>query len=216
MTRTRYQETLAILRNSIIQMGKLSQNAIHNSIEALKDLDIELAESVIEGDQVIDDYELRIEKCVAQLISLQSPTAGDMRLVTSCLKIAIDLERMSDLAVDIAQSTKKIEGEHIKPLIDIPHMAETAESMLEQVMRAFEDNNVTLAESVAKLDDEIDRKFYEVWKELISMMVQDDTTINNASHLLFVIRYLERIGDHACNVCESVVYIASGKREDLN
>ena len=216
MTRTRYQETLAILRNSIIQMGKLSQDAIHNSIEALKDLDIELAESVIEGDKVIDDYELRIEKCVAQLISLQSPTAGDMRLVTSCLKIAIDLERMSDLAVDIAQSTKKIGGEHIKPLIDIPHMAETAESMLEQVMRAFEDNNVTLAESVAKLDDEIDIKFYEVWKELISMMVQDETIINNASHLLFVIRYLERIGDHACNVCESVVYIASGKREDLN
>ncbi len=216
MTRTRYQETLAILRNSIIQMGKLSQDAIHNSIEALKDLDIELAESVIDGDQVIDDYELRIEKCVAQLISLQSPTAGDMRLVTSCLKIAIDLERMSDLAVDIAQSTKKIEGEHIKPLIDIPQMAETAESMLEQVMIAFENNDVKLAESVAKLDDEIDRTFYEVWKELISMMAQDETIINNASHLLFVIRYLERIGDHACNICESVVYIASGIREDLN
>ncbi|WP_094229052.1 phosphate signaling complex protein PhoU [Methanolobus psychrotolerans] len=216
MTRTKYQETLGILRRNVTQMGKLSQDAIHNSIAALKELNIDLAENVIEGDQIIDDYELSIEKCVAQLISLQSPTAGDMRLVTSCLKIAIDLERMSDLAVDIAQSTKKIEGNHIKPLIDIPKMAEMAESMLEQAMIAFENNDVSLAESVAKLDDEIDRTFYAVWKELMKMMIQDETIINNASHLLFVIRYLERIGDHACNICESVVYNASGKRENLN
>ncbi|WP_319506418.1 phosphate signaling complex protein PhoU [uncultured Methanolobus sp.] len=216
MTRTKYQETLGILKNDIIQMGKLSQDAIHNSIAALKNLDIELAESVIEGDEIIDDYERNIEASVSQLIALQSPIAGDMRFVTSCLKIAIDLERMADLATDIAKNTTKIEGNHIKPLIDIPKMAEIAENMLEQVMTAFANNDVKLAESVAKLDDEIDRTFYEVWKELISMMAQDETIINNASHLLFVIRYLERIGDHACNVCESVVYIASGKREDLN
>ncbi|WP_292468147.1 phosphate signaling complex protein PhoU [Methanolobus sp.] len=216
MTRTKYQETLGILKANIREMGKLSQDAIHNSVIALKNLDVNLAETVIDGDQVIDDYELRIEKCVSQIISLQSPTAGDMRLVTSCLKIAIDLERMSDLAFDIAQSTKRIEEEHIKPLIDIPKMAEIAENMLEQVMIAFANNDVKLAESVAKLDDEIDRTFYEVWKELITMMAQDENIINYASQLLFVIRYLERIGDHACNVCESVVYIASGKREELN
>lgn len=216
MTRTKYHETLDILKNDIIEMGKLAQKAINNSTLALKELDRELANSVIDGDQAIDDYEMKIEKSISQIIALQSPTAGDMRLVTSCLKIAIDIERMSDLAVNIAEIANEMEGEHVKPLVDIPKMAETANSMLEQAMVAFATNDTKLAEATAKKDDEIDKAFYTIEKELIEMMIEDDSVITNASHLLFVLRYIERIGDHACNICESIVYIAEGQREDLN
>ncbi|WP_406670499.1 phosphate signaling complex protein PhoU [Methanolobus sp. ZRKC4] len=216
MTRTKYHEMLGILKNNVTQMGKLSQDAINNSMKALKELDMELAKSVIDGDQAIDDYEMKIEKCISHIIARQSPTAGDMRLVTACFKIAIDLERMSDLAVNVAEVAERIEGEHIKPLINIPKMAETAENMLEQAMIAFASNDVELATSTAKRDDKIDRTFYATEKELIEMMIKDDTIITNASYLLFVLRYLERIGDHACNICESVVYMASGERVDLN
>jgi phosphate transport system protein len=185
-------------------------------IKALKELDKELAKTVIDGDQPIDDYEMKIEKSISQIIALQSPTAGDMRFVTSCLKIAIDIERMSDLAVNIAEITERMEGDHVKPLVDIPKMAEIANSMLEQAMVAFENSDAELAEATAKKDDGIDSLFYAIEKELIEMMIEDDSIITNASHLLFVLRYIERIGDHACNICESIVYIADAKRKDLN
>ena len=216
MTRTKYHETLDILKNDIIEMGKLSHEAISKSITALKELDRELAKTVIDGDQVIDDYEMKVERSISQIIALQSPTAGDMRFVTSCLKIAIDIERMSDLAVNIAEIAKDMEGGHVKPLVDIPKMAETANDMLEQTMVAFETNDAELAEYTAKKDDEIDKAFYAIEKELIEMMIEDENIITNASHLLFVLRYIERIGDHACNICESIVYITEGQREDLN
>ncbi|MBP1910049.1 phosphate signaling complex protein PhoU [Methanolobus bombayensis] len=216
MTRTRYHETLDILKNDVKEMGKLAHEAIDNSIKSLKELDKGLAQDVIDGDQPIDDYEMKIERSISQIIALQSPTAGDMRFVTSCLKIAIDIERMSDLAVNIAEITKEIEGEHVKPLVDIPKMAEMANNMLEDAMTAFENNDAKLAEDTAKRDDEIDKSFYAIEKELIEMMIEDDSIITNASHLLFVLRYIERIGDHACNICESIVYIAEGQRKDLN
>lgn len=216
MTRKKYHETLDMLKNDVAEMGKLSNDAINNSIKALKELDRELAKNVIDGDETIDDYEMKIERSISQIIALQSPTAGDMRFVTSCLKISIDIERMSDLAVNIAEITEKIEGDHVKPLIDIPKMAETASIMLEQAIKAFVNNDVELAKSTAKMDDDVDRLFYAIEKELIEMMIEDENIITNASHLLFVLRYLERIGDHACNICESIVYMVSGERVDLN
>jgi phosphate transport system protein len=216
MTRTKYHESLDILKKDVKDMGKLATEAIDNSIKALEELDKELAKTVIDGDQPIDDYEMKIEKSISQIIALQSPTAGDMRFVTSCLKIAIDIERMSDLAVNIAEITERMEGDHVKPLVDIPKMAEIANSMLEQAMVAFENSDAELAEATAKKDDGIDSLFYAIEKELIEMMIEDDSIITNASHLLFVLRYIERIGDHACNICESIVYIADAKRKDLN
>lgn len=216
MIRTRYQQSLEALKKNIVEMGDEAQKAINMSAQALKYLDMELADKVIEHDEVIDEYDLKIEKCVSQLIARENPTAGDMRLVTSCLKISIDIERMSDLAADIAKVTKRIQGEHIKPLIDIPKMAEIAENMLKQSIIAFETLDCELAKKTALEDDKIDELFYATERELIEMMAQDKTIINNASHLLFVLRYLERIGDHACNICESVVYMGTSKRVDLN
>ena len=197
-------------------MGTKSQEAVINSMQSLNSLDLELAEKVIQEDEIIDDYELKIEKCASQLIARQNPTAGDMRLVTSCIKIAIDLERMSDLAVDIANMVKCLEQEHTKPFSNILKMGEIGEDMLEQALKAFETMDEKLARSTALKDDMIDQLFHETQTKLIEMMVEDRSMINNASYLLFVLRYLERMGDHACNICESVVYMASGERVDLN
>jgi phosphate transport system protein len=201
---------------NIILMGEKTQIAVANSIKSLLEIDIELANEVIEGDQIIDDLDDTIEKCVHQLIARQSPTAGDMRLVTSCLRISIDIERMADMAVDIARITKRIEGEHIRPLTAIPEMGNIVQNMLHQTIVAFETNDGELAKSTAKEDDKVDRLFYSTERELIDIMIEDRSIITNASHLLFVLRYLERMGDHACNICESVVYMASSERVSLN
>jgi phosphate transport system protein len=216
MTRTHYQHSLNVLKTKVIEMGEKSHKLIADSIQALDLKDIELAEQVIKGDKEIDDYDLMIERCVSQLIARESPTAGDMRFVTSCFKISLDLERMSDNAVDIAKSTRCLEEGHTKPPGNILKMAELGEEMLRQSMRAFDTLDEDLARATAREDDKIDRLFYETQQELIEMMSEDRSIINNASYLLFVIRYLERIGDHACNICESVVYMASGERVDLN
>ncbi len=216
MTRTKYHESLEVLKTDILDMGILTHNAISSSLKALKKLDYGLAESVVEGDKTINDYEMKIENSISQIVARQSPTAGDMRLVISCLKIAIDLERMSDLAVDIAEVAEEIEGEHVKPFEDIPKMVENTNIMLQQAMIAFSNNDAHLAELTAKKDDEIDKAFYFIEKELIDMMLKDKNLISNASKLLFVLRYIERMADHACNICESIVYIAEGQRERLN
>ncbi|QLC51096.1 phosphate signaling complex protein PhoU [Methanolobus zinderi] len=216
MTRQRYQENLDTLKRYVIEMGEKSYKSVEDSMYSLNSIDMELAEQVIQGDREIDEYDLKIEKCVSQLIARQSPTAGDMRLVTSCLKISLDLERMSDLAVDIAKVTKCIEEEHTKPFSNILKMSEMGKQMLQHSMIAFETLDEDLARKTAAKDDEVDKLFYESENQLMEMMSEDKLIINNASYLLFVLRYLERIGDHACNICESVVYIASGERADLN
>lgn len=216
MTRTHYQHSLEVLKRNVIEMGEKSHKLIGDAIHALDSRNIELAEKVITGDKEIDDYDLRIERCVSQLIARESPTAGDMRLVTSCFKISLDLERMSDNAVDIAKGTRCLEEGHAHPPENIFKMAELGQEMLRQSMKAFETLDEKLARATAKEDDKIDRLFYETQSKLIEMMSEDKSMINNASYLLFVIRYLERIGDHACNICESVVYMASGERVDLN
>ncbi len=216
MTRQRYQENLNTLKRYVMEMGEKSYKSVEDSMYSLNSIDMELAEQVIQGDREIDEYDLKIEKCVSQLIARQSPTAGDMRFVTSCMKISLDLERMSDLAVDIAKVTKCIEEEHTKPFSNILKMAELGKQMLQHSMIAFETLDEELARRTAAKDDEIDKLFYESENQLMEMMSEDRSMINNASYLLFVLRYLERIGDHACNICESVVYIASSERVNLN
>ena len=216
MVRERYQKELDSLKQNVVTMGEASQKVILDAVEALRVLDIELAEETIKMDTVIDNYEANIERCTTRLLALQQPLASDLRLITSSFKIAIDLERMSDLAVNIAEIAKKIEGEHVKPLIDIPKMGEIAENMVKNAIRAFETSDVELAKTTAAEDDKVDELFSMVWLELIEMMIEDPSIITNASHLLFVLRYLERIGDHASNICESVVYMVTAERVELN
>jgi phosphate transport system protein len=216
MPRDQFQQNLNTLKEFVIEMGKLSHNAIVDSVQVLKTQDAELAEKIFQGDEEIDKYELKIEKCTTQLIARQNPTAGDMRLVISCFKIAIDLERMSDLAVDISNVAKCMEKEDSEALNNIVRMANLCDEMLQQTIKAFETLDEELAKDTASKDDEVDRLFYGTQNLLIDMMIEDKAIISNASHLLLVLRYLERMGDHACNICESIVYMTEGKRVNLN
>jgi len=217
MVREKYHEELAKVQQMVLILGELVGTSIKNSVEALCDHNIEQAEVVIKGDAEIDDHSAKIEIQCMRLLALQQPMARDLRMIGAVIKINLDLERMSDLAVDIAKIVVVIGDEkHIKPLIDIPRMARTACNMLDNVMQAFSESNTDLAYETAKLDDEIDALFDQVRRELIPLMVEAPRKLASASHLTFVARYLERIGDHATNICESVVYMVTGDRVKLN
>ena len=217
MVREQYHEELAKVQQMVLRLGELVGTSIKNSVEALCDHNVEQAEAVIKGDAGIDDLSAGIENECMLLLALQQPMARDLRMIGSVIKINLDLERMSDLAVDIAKIVVVIgDEEHIKPLIDIPRMAQIACKMLDSAVQAFDESNPDLAYEVAKYDDEIDALFDQVRRELITLMVEDPRKLASASHLTFVARYIERIGDHATNICESVVYMATGDRVKLN
>jgi len=217
MVREKYHEELAKVQQMVLILGELVGTSIKNSVEALCDHNVEQAEAVIKGDAETDNYSAKIEIKCMRLLALQQPMARDLRMIGAVIKINLDLERMSDLAVDIAKIVVVIGDEkHIKPLIDIPRMARTACNMLDNVMQAFSELNTDLAYETAKSDDEIDALFDQVRRELITLMVEDPRKLASASHLTFVARYLERIGDHATNICESVVYMVTGDRVKLN
>lgn len=217
MVREQYHEELAKIQQMVLRLGELVGTSIKNSVEALCDHNVEQAEAVIKSDAGIDDHSAKIEIKCMRLLALQQPMARDLRMIGAVIKINLDLERMSDLAVDIAKITVTIGDEkHIKPLIDIPRMAHITCEMLDSVLQAFSESKPDLAYETAKRDDEIDALFDQVRRELITLMIEDPRKIANASHLTFVARYLERIGDHATNICESVVYMVAGERVKLN
>ena len=183
---------------------------------AVVDLDIKLAERTLAFEADVGELEEGIEISIDDLIALQQPMASDLRLVISSLKISADLKRIVGLSVNIAKIPGKIEGGHIKPLVDTKKMSDIAAYMLENSIRAFETQDVELARATAALDDEVDKLFYAVWVELIEMMAKDMSIISRATYLLFLIRYIERIADHCCNICESVIYLATAERVKLN
>jgi phosphate transport system protein len=187
-----------------------------SSIKALETLDIELSEKVIEMDTAVDNYEYDVEKATAHLLALQQPMAGDLRLITASYKIAIDLERMSDFAVNIAELVKKIEGENAIPLSEITTIASITQNMLTNSIKAYSEADAELAKVTAAEDEKVDKLFYSTWEKLVKMMIDDAILIPNAVDLIFVLRYLERIADHACNICESVVYMVTNQRPNLN
>lgn len=219
MSREKYHKSLDLLKLNVVEMMEVSLDMVKGATESLKNLDINLADETIKKDDIVDEKEIKVEKCVSHLITLQQPMASDMRLITASLTMAIDLERLSDLACNIAWTTTDIKGEAGKNkllLLGICKMSEIAEKMLQGAMTAFKDSDPELAKKVAGDDDELDKLFFDTEKEFIEMMVKDTTIITDASHLLFVLRYLERIGDHICNICQSIVYQVTGERVILN
>ncbi|MHC1565402.1 MAG: phosphate signaling complex protein PhoU [Candidatus Syntropharchaeales archaeon] len=206
-------EELEKLEDNVLEMGKLSKDTIKLSVKALVNQDTSLAEQVLEIGDEINAMELAIENKCMKLLALQQPMARDLRMIGTCMKIITDLDRVSDLAGDIADIAIKTANEpFVKPLIDIPRMAEIVESMLDDSLTAFKDRNEELAMTMGKRDDIIDALYDQIRRELITFMIEDPRKIANASHLSFVARYLERIGDHACNIAGRVVYLVTGKR----
>jgi phosphate transport system protein len=215
--RQQFDSHLKDLRTALIDMGGKVEKAILDSVKSLKESDLALAERVIEGDQNINRLEEKIDDIGAHLIATQQPVAKDLRRILIAFKMASDLERMADLAVDIAKVTQRI-GEQglIKPLVDIPRMAEIVQLMTNESIASYIDENVDLAYKMAKMDDEVDHLHSQILHELFSLMANNPETVNQALLLCFVSRYLERMADHATNIGESVVYLVKGTRPDLN
>jgi phosphate transport system protein len=216
MVRERYLRQLDLLKDSVLSLGKIVQRVFGDSMVSVIDLNVKLAERTIASETDINKLEEGIEVSICDLLALQQPIASDLRLVVSSLKIAADLKRIEGLSINIAKIPGKIEGGYIMPLIDTKKMADIAAYMLENSLEAFKTQDVELAKATAARDDEVDRLFYSVWVELIEMMAKDTSIISKATYLLFLIRYIERIADHCCNICESVVYLATAERVKLN
>lgn len=207
---------LDLLRESVLSLGEMSKLIFHDSMEAVIDLNVELARKTLALEPEADKLEEGIEVSIFDLLALQQPMASDLRLVVSALKIAADLRRVVGLSINIAKIPERIEGEHIKPLIDTKRMADITADMIANSLKAFETRDSELARTTAARDEDVDKIFYAVWVELLEMMAKDPSIISKATHLLFLIRYLERIADHCCNICESVVYLTTAERVKLN
>ena len=218
-TRHNYDYELQGVRNDILQMGQLVITAIERSIQALVDLDMELACQVIQGDDAIDELELLLEERCVVLIARQQPLAKDLRILSTGLKISTDLERIGDHAFDIAKIAKRL-GEggngHVKPLLDIPRMAGLATQMLRNALTAYVNMDVELADKVCQADDEVDALYNQLFRELLTYMLANPAVINDATQLIFVARYLERVADHTTNIAEWVIYLQTGQRLHKN
>ena len=197
----------------MLKMGSMVEVSITNSVKALKEQDVELANKVLEEDDKIDEYEVELEEMCTKLIALQQPVAKDLRTIIVISKIATDLERIGDHACNIADMARQIgEDELIKPLIDIPRMTEIVNRRLRESLDAFVNLDVEMAQEIAKEDEEVDILDEQILRELITFMLDDPSDIEQAIYLTFISRFLERIGDHSTNICERVVYMATGER----
>jgi len=209
--------SLRELKLKLLRMGGDVQEAIRTSITSLKALDATTAEEVVQADRKINRQEHEIEDMCIRLIATQQPVATDLRRIVAGMRIASDLERMGDNAVDIAKTTLRLKGQVlIKPLVDIPRMAGIIDKMISDALNAYVENSVELAETLAKEDDEVDHLYRQLVEELFGIAAANHASSGQAMSLAFVGRHLERIGDHATNIAESVIYIISGERSDLN
>ncbi|MDK2824313.1 MAG: phosphate transport system protein [Clostridia bacterium] len=217
MTRYNYQNALDELEKEILKMGSLVEEQINLAVTSLAKQDLELARKVVDQDDIIDSLELEIEEKILKLIATQQPMAKDLRRIAAGFKIITDLERIGDNAVDIAKTTLRIGNEPlIKPLIDIPRMAEITQNMLREALDAYINEDVKLAETLAAKDDIVDSLHAQIIRELLTYMFENPRNINQGTHLMFVSRYLERIADHATNLGENVIYMVTAERKDLN
>ncbi|WP_183599641.1 phosphate signaling complex protein PhoU [Paenibacillus phyllosphaerae] len=215
--RKEFDHGLEELRELLLAMGAHVQNALRDSLKALQTLDVVEATRIVNADVELNRLDEKVSELGARLIATQQPVAKDLRRILIAFKISNDLERMGDLSVDIAKVVKRLEGQTlIKPIIDLPRMGETVQSMTKEAIQSFVQENVDLAYKMAKDDDQVDALYGEIIRELFELMSKDPSTIAQASQLSFVGRYVERIGDYATNIGENVVYLVTGKRPELN
>jgi phosphate transport system protein len=207
-----FDDELQQLKEKILKMGSMVEDAIKNSVLALVERDNTLAVNVIENDRVVNTLDVEIDEESIRLIAIRQPKASDLRFITMAMKITTDLERMGDLAVNIAERALELNDEPIlKPYIDIPRMRSIAQGMTRDALDAFVRRDKQLARDVIIRDDEVDDLKHAVLQELAFFMIQDPTTVTRAMKISFVAQYLERIADHATNIAEMVIYLVEGK-----
>jgi len=216
-TRARFDQELRTVQDNILRLGGMVDAAIDRSIRCLAERDPSLAHEIIENDAKINELRYKIEVECLTVTALHQPLAGDLRFLVAALIIVSELERMADHAAGIARIVLRMGDEPLlKPLIDMPRMAQTCRGMLSKALKAYEEGDVGLARLVAAQDDEIDALYTQIFRELLSFMIEDPGTIGRALYLLFAAHNYERIGDRITNISERVVFMASGEIQELN
>ena len=207
-----FDEELQELNKKLLQMSALVEEAISRSVRALIERKADLADKVIQTEETVNLLEIEIDELCLKLLALRQPAAVDLRFITSAMKMNNDLERIGDLAVNIAECAQEIIRQPLlKPLIDIPRMATLAQGMVKDSIDSLVTKDEELARYVCKRDDEVDNLNDQIFRELLTYMMQDPKTTARAVELLLVGRHLERIADHATNIAEDVIYFLKGK-----
>lgn len=215
--RKEFDQDLGEMKRLLTEMGTRVGTALSDSMRTLERIDADAARNIVQSDTELNELEDKINEIGARLIATQQPVAKDLRRILIAFRISSDLERMGDLSVDIAKVVIRLEGQTlIKPLLDLPRMADVVLKMIRESIQSYVDENMNLAYKMAKDDDEVDELYSQTLRDLMAIMIENPVTVNQAMLLSFVGRYIERIADHATNIGESVVYLMTGKRPDLN
>jgi phosphate transport system protein len=207
-----FDEELDLLKEQILRMGGLVEQQLRDAMAALVERDTDLAQAVITNDRQVNSMDVEVDENCIRLLALQQPTARDLRFVTTAMKISTELERMSDLAENIAERAIELNEEpQLKPYIDLPRMANWTMRMVKESLDAFVGYDAVLARKVIADDDFVDDLTEQLFRELLSFMLENPKTITRAIRLTFIGKYVERIADHATNIAELVVYMVEGK-----
>lgn len=217
MSREHFTQKILDIKQKVLKMGALVENIIDTAMTALKAQNLDLARKVGEMDDEIDQLDLEIEQECIMLLALQQPLAKDLRTIASVLKIITDLERMGDNAVNIAEVTLEIGNEPIiKPLVDIPKMADITKEMIKMSLDAFVQEDIDLAEKAAERDEEVDSLYETVINDILNIITGKKELTKQGTKLMFIGRYLERIADHSTNICERTIYMITGGFKEIN
>ncbi len=207
-----YEQDLEKLREKILRMGGLCEDAIERAMEALIERNADMARATIEKDHLINTLEVEIDEQCIELLALRQPVGSDLRLITTGLKISTDLERIGDLSVNLCERVLDLlQSPPLKPLIDLPRMARMSIAMVHDSLNAYVRRDTELAESVCRRDDEVDDLNEQIFRELLTYMMENPQNISRALSLSMIARYLERIADHANNISQMVIYLVKGK-----
>ena len=212
----KFHEELKKLKKEVVEMGDLAKEMLSNAVEALRDRNKEVASQVIEKKKKIADMDERIEQDALRLIALYQPMARDMRKIACVLKMITYLTRVGRYGKDIAKVAIELADQpHIARLVEIPHMADMVCSMIEDALKAFENEDVSLIKDFEERDSEIDALRYSIFRECITYMMEDAKNITRCMHYAMVARYLERCADHACKMAEKINYMVTGERKEI-
>jgi phosphate transport system protein len=216
MLRKTFENEIQQVKDDVLVLGSMVEKAIIDSVEALKKRDIKASETIFEEDKEINQKRFEIENKLMVLIATQQPMAHDLRLLASCMEIISELERMGDYAKGIANINMRMgDAPLLKPLIDVPRMARIGVDMLHEALSAFVNEDVETARSIPVKDDEVDALYNQVYRELMTFVIQDPKTIERANWLLWVAHNLERVADRVTNICERTIFIATGEMTEI-
>lgn len=211
-TSRQYERELQDLGDRILFLGGTVEEMISRAMQALVERDSDLARRVIDTDRTVDSGELEIDHMSLNLLALRQPAASDLRFITTALKIVTDLERIGDLAVNIAERALELNQEPpLKPYIDIPHMSRSVSDMVHRALDAFVHRDATQARAVLQADDAVDKLNVQLFRELLTYMIEEPKNITRALRITFIAKYLERIGDHATNIAQMVIFMTEGR-----